>query len=160
MREGDKRKSRWRSIFRKQLLARFHELPSFRNKSRAAALRAEAYIFLGDCLSRVHTFLFYFIRFYTLFPRGVWAAIQLMHITYILYIEILKFFITAVVPCSRVLLAFLSAAYILSDVVNGNDDGICWHDLLQGGGGEKGSACCPPFIWLEASNVFFRRLYT
>lgn len=50
----------------------------------------------------------------------------------------------------------LSGIYI-SDVVNGNDDGICWHDLLQGG--EEG-APATLLSQLEASNVFFRRLYT
>lgn len=61
-------------------------------------------------------------------------------------------------PVFSRLLAFLWAAYISSDVVNGNDDGICWHDLLQGG--RKESACCPPFMAWGISNVFFRRLYT
>lgn len=83
---------------------------------------------LGDCLS--FTYLSLLLYSLLLYFRAVYKppSVNAYHIY--IYIEVLKFY----QQLSRVLASpSVSLSGIFSDVVNGNDDGICWHDLLRGG---------------------------
>jgi len=79
-----------------------------------------------------------------------------MHITYILYIEILKFLsqqLSRVVASPSISLSgiyFLTLLMVMTMVFVGT---------IYYRGGEEGAPAAL-LLWLEASNVFFRRLYT